>query len=214
MFAIARSRPVVHPLFGGVAGREVLLHLEGREPAMSSISSALRRPSSGSLLYSPSFHAGSRSMASMNILRHMRLRPAIWTGRQAKGIRASTNSGYVSPQTKVCMQPIEVPRIRRRWSTCRPWVSMACWPPPCRHSRSPGKRMCRPSQGLHDFPWPMSSGRIMKYLLISSSWPGPNSTAANCGATGTGPVAAGAVQDQHGVVHMAGRSRWGAPRVV
>ena len=53
-------------------------------------------------------------MASIVILRHKRLRPAICTGRHAIGMSASMKSGYVSPQTKECMQPMDVPKISRR----------------------------------------------------------------------------------------------------
>ena len=35
-----------------------------------------------------------------------------------------------------------------------------------------------PSEGFDDFPWPMASGRMMKYLFASSGWPGPNSSPA------------------------------------
>ena len=38
----------------------------------------------------------------------------IGTGKQASGIRASISSGYSSPHIQECMQPIEVPRMRRR----------------------------------------------------------------------------------------------------
>ena len=36
-------------------------------------------------------------------------------------------SGYVSPQSQVCIPPIEVPITSRRWSTFRPSVSSRCW---------------------------------------------------------------------------------------
>ena len=53
-------------------------------------------------------------MASMVILRHMRLRPAICVGSQASGINASIMLGHASPHMKECMQPIDVPITRRR----------------------------------------------------------------------------------------------------
>src|SRR5260370_37355103 len=41
--------------------------------------------------------------------------------------------------------------------------------------------MRRPSDGLLDSPWPMSSGRMMKYLVMSSGWPGPKRTSEKTG---------------------------------
>ena len=40
--------------------------------------------------------------------------PAICTGKHASGISASMKSGYTSPQTKECMQPMDVPRTTRK----------------------------------------------------------------------------------------------------
>src|ERR671934_165666 len=56
-------------------------------------------------------------MASAASFRSMRLRPAIWTGRHASASTASMNLGQASAQSHECMQPIEVPTIRRRWLT-------------------------------------------------------------------------------------------------
>jgi len=56
----------------------------------------------------------------------MRLRPAISIGSQASGISALMKSGYVSPQTKLIMQPIDVPMISLRCVTRRPSVSIRC----------------------------------------------------------------------------------------
>src|SRR5437588_270600 len=61
----------------------------------------------------PPCHAGSLRIASMITRRHARLRPEIRVGRLASGIRASMNSGCSSPQSQVCMPPIEVPMTRR-----------------------------------------------------------------------------------------------------
>ena len=36
----------------------------------------------------------------------------------------------------------------------------------------------KPSDGLADWPWPIASGRMMKYFAASSGWPGPNSSPA------------------------------------
>ena len=47
--------------------------------------------------------------------------------------------------------------------------------------------MRKPSEGLDDFPVPMASGRMMKYLLASSGWPGPNSSPANAGDSMVAP---------------------------
>ena len=56
-------------------------------------------------------------MDSTAILRIMRLRPAIGAGRQARGRAASTKRGCASSQIQACMQPIEVPMMRRRCKT-------------------------------------------------------------------------------------------------
>src|SRR4026209_1580762 len=114
------------------------------------------------------------------------------------------------------MAPIEVPITRRRWSTLRPSVTSRY----CAFNMSPsvyfGNFRCSPSLGLLDFPCPMPSGRMMKYLVASSSWPGPNSWPAKFCDRNTRPpapvpwavvflrrdpaaVAAGAVGDQHRV---------------
>src|SRR3569832_2392902 len=74
---------------------------------------AVRRPASGCVLYSPSIQAGSLRIASIVILRHSLLRPEICTGRHANGISATKKSGYISPHTKECMHPIDVPRAGR-----------------------------------------------------------------------------------------------------
>ena len=52
---------------------------------------------------------------------------------------------------------------------------------------------------LGRFPWPMASGRMMKYLVASSGWPGPNSSPAKAGVSMLAPEPVGAVQDQHGL---------------
>src|SRR5438132_1329462 len=55
----------------------------------------------------------------------MRFLPAIAAGWQASGIRASMNSGYVSPHTQVCMPPIEAPITSPRWVPRRPSLAGA-----------------------------------------------------------------------------------------
>ena len=52
-----------------------------------------------------------------DIRRHIRLRPAISAGRQAIGMAARSISGWLSAQTKPCMQPIDVPIKRRSLAT-------------------------------------------------------------------------------------------------
>ena len=46
-------------------------------------------------VYSPPLNSGSFVIESITILRSMRLRPAISTGAEASGIRASMKSGYI-----------------------------------------------------------------------------------------------------------------------
>ncbi len=75
---------------------------------------------------------------------------------------------------------------------------------PCRRSRSAGSSSCRPSEGLELSPWPMSSGKMRKYLVMSSGWPGPKRTLEKIGLNSECALAAGAVQQQHGVVDVAG----------
>ena len=53
-------------------------------------------------------------MASMIIRRQARFRPEICVGRLASGISASMKSGCISPQSQVCIPPIEVPMTSRR----------------------------------------------------------------------------------------------------
>lgn len=53
-------------------------------------------------------------IASMAIFRVMQFLPAIGTGIEASGINASEKSGQDSPHTQECMQPIEVPKMRRK----------------------------------------------------------------------------------------------------
>ena len=74
----------------------------------------MRNPFEGCVVYSPPFQSGSLRIPSITILRHIRLRPAICTGKQAIGISASMKSGYVSPHTHECMHPIDVPKISRK----------------------------------------------------------------------------------------------------
>src|ERR1035438_82960 len=92
----------------------------------NNISTAVRRLV-GSSLYSPPFQSGSPRIASITIRRQTRLRPEICAGRLARGMRASMKSGYRSPQTQVCMPPIDVPRTRRRWFTPSPSASSRYW---------------------------------------------------------------------------------------
>jgi hypothetical protein len=40
---------------------------------------------------------------------------------------------------------------------------------------------------LDDFPAPIASGRMMKYLPASSGWPGPNNSPANAGVSMLAP---------------------------
>ena len=56
-------------------------------------------------------------MESITIRRIIRLRPAICAGSEASGISASMKSGYISPQSQVCIPPIDVPMTSRRWLT-------------------------------------------------------------------------------------------------
>ena len=53
-------------------------------------------------------------MPSIAALRHIRLRPAIGAAWHAIGISALAKPGCFSPQTKMCMHPIEVPKVSRR----------------------------------------------------------------------------------------------------
>lgn len=66
-------------------------------------------------------------MASFSMVRHSRLRPTIAVGWQAMGIMASAKSGWVSAQTKMCIQPIEVPSISLTRSTPSPSTSSRRW---------------------------------------------------------------------------------------
>ena len=59
---------------------------------MYSIICAARSPG-GVLVYSPPIHAGSLRMASIAIVRIIRLRPAICAGTHAYGASPSMNSG-------------------------------------------------------------------------------------------------------------------------
>ena len=77
-------------------------------------------------------------------------------------------------------------------------------PRPCRRSHSAGSAPRRPSLGLLEAPWPMSSGRMTKYFATSSGWPGPNSSPAKLSARNCAPLPVGAVHDQHGIAHDAG----------
>ena len=88
-------------------------HCNGLLTIKSSVYTAAARPCGG-LAYFPPFQSGSLRMESMIILRIIRFRPAIWTGRLARGMSASMKSGYVSPHSHVCMPPMEVPITRRR----------------------------------------------------------------------------------------------------
>ena len=98
------------------------------------------------------------------------------------------------------MQPIDVPMTSRRWFTPRPLVSKRIVARrPCRHSRSAGKCACSPSLGFDDLPWPMPSGRMMKYFAASSRPPGTEQDAGELRPQELVSVAAGAVQDQDGV---------------
>ena len=56
---------VVHVLLGRFAGGGVLLHLQRARAHDEDHLVGGRRPWTGSVVYSPSFQAGSRSMASM-----------------------------------------------------------------------------------------------------------------------------------------------------
>jgi hypothetical protein len=56
--------------------------------------------------------------------------------------------------------------------------------------------MWRPSEGLEESPWPMSSGRMRKYFVMSRGWPGPKRTSEKT-------IAAGAVEQKDGVVDVA-----------
>src|SRR5947208_422742 len=87
-----------------------------------SISAAVRRLG-GCVLYSPPFHAESLRMASIITRRHARLRPEIWIGKLASGISPSMKSGCSSPQSQVCIPPIEVPITSRARLTPSPSVS-------------------------------------------------------------------------------------------
>src|SRR5437588_12173501 len=78
-----------------------------------SISAAVRRLD-GWVLYSPPFQAGSFRMASMVIRRQARFRPEIWVGKLANGISASMKSGCISPQSQVCIPPIDVSHDQSR----------------------------------------------------------------------------------------------------
>ena len=53
-------------------------------------------------------------------------------------------------------------------------------------------------------PWPMSSGRMRKYLVMSKGWPGPKRTLEKMGFRRVWRVAAGAVEEEDGVVDVAG----------
>ena len=64
--------------------------------------------------YSPCSQPGSLRMASMITRRQTRFLPEIWVGNEASGSRASMNSGCISPQSQVCIPPIEVPITSRR----------------------------------------------------------------------------------------------------
>ena len=48
--------------------------------------------------------------------------------------------------------------------------------------------MRSPSDGFDDLPWPMLSGRMIQYRRMSSGWPGPYSSSANCGRRNCLPV--------------------------
>ena len=49
----------------------------------------------------------------MTMRRQTRLRPEICVGRLASGMSASMNCGCSSPQSQVCMPPMEVPMTSR-----------------------------------------------------------------------------------------------------
>ncbi len=85
----------------------------------NSTSSAPRIPATGGEVYAPPFQAGSFRIESIASFRSTRFRPAICTGRHASASAASTNAGCASVQTQACMQPIEVPTIRRKRFTPR-----------------------------------------------------------------------------------------------
>ena len=73
--------------------------------------------------------------------------------------------------------------------------------------------MRRPSLGLDEPPWPMPSGRMMKYLAGSSRPPGAEQHVGELRREELAARAAGAVQDQHRVGDVAGGVRFGGPSV-
>ncbi len=65
--------------------------------------------------------------------------------------------------------------------------------------------MRRPSEGLEDSPWPMSSGKMRKYLVDVERLAGAEEDVGEGGIEERVGVAAGAVEQKDGVVDVAGR---------
>jgi len=64
-------------------------------------------------LYLPALPAGSLVTASMMSLRQMRLRPTSAVDKAGERHQRVHEVRIASPQTEECMQPIDVPMIRR-----------------------------------------------------------------------------------------------------
>ena len=148
---------------------------------MMVMSGRVRRPCAArSCSRRPSRPGRARSRRSSSRARPGCGRRSAPAGRRAASARPSS-SGQVSPHTKACMQPIEVPMTRRRWSTFSPSVTSAVLG--LDHVVVVVVREARvqPVARLRRLAVADVVGRMMKYFVASSSWPGPNSSSANCG---------------------------------
>ena len=92
------------------------------------------------------------------------------------------------------MPPIELPMTRRTCLRPRPSVSSRYCASTMSSELYFGNLALSPSEGFVDLPWPIASGRMMKYFFASSGWPAPNSSPAKAGCQHAGAGAGGAVQ--------------------
>jgi hypothetical protein len=108
--------------------RERRLHGQTANPARISRFSAVRRPASG---LRGVVAAAPGRIGADRVHRHLAPDPVAAgdrrAARHASGSRRLAKLGVLWPQTKACMQPIDVPASSRSRSTFSPRVSSRCW---------------------------------------------------------------------------------------
>ena len=171
---------------------------------MNSSDSAVRRPSSArGQSPADSLPRWIGRIPSMTSCRHMRLRPAISIGSHASGISARANVGCVSPQTKACMQPIDVPMMSRSCVTPRPRQH-----PVLRLDHVViivfGETHPQPIRRLGRFPVTDIVGKDDPIFADVERLAGPVQFVGELRSQELLAVAAGAVQHHHGIVDYAG----------